>query len=102
MLKPYPYWDSRQLGNTFLLQRRNLKTEVMLEANTSCISCLKKIMLSSLKKEKKTICNENMKSIHLIFYNPNFSFLRDFVTAHAVVNVDNAMLGRGLHWYLVV
>lgn len=53
MLKPYPYWDSRQLGNTFLLQRRNLKTEVMLEANTSCISCLKKIMLSSLKKEKK-------------------------------------------------
>lgn len=32
-----------------------------------------------------------MKSIHLIFYNPNFSFLRDFVTAHAAVNVDNVI-----------
>lgn len=42
-----------------------------------------------------------MKSIHLIFYNPNFSFLRDFVTAHVPANVDNVKLDRGLSWYLV-
>lgn len=57
-------------------------------------------MLSSLKK--KEICNENMKSIHLIFYNPNFSILRDFVTAHVSMNVDNVKLDRGLSWYLEV
>lgn len=104
MLKPYPDWDSRQLGNTFLLQRRNLKTEAMLETNTSCISCLQKIMLSSLlkKKKKKTICNENTKSIHLIFYNPDLSILGDVVTARVSVNVDNIKLDRGLSWYLVV
>lgn len=53
MLEPYPYWDSRQLGNTFLLQRRNLKTEAMLETNTSCISCLKKICSTVWKGKKK-------------------------------------------------
>lgn len=57
-------------------------------------------MLSSLKK--KEICNENMKSIHLIFYNPNFSILRDFVTARVSMNVDNVKLDRGLSWYLEV
>lgn len=41
MLKPYPDWNSRQLGNTFLLQRQNLKTEVILETKIGCISWLK-------------------------------------------------------------
>lgn len=59
-------------------------------------------MLSSLLKKKKTICNENMKSIHLIFYNPDLSILGDVVTAHVSVNVDNVKLDRGLSWYLLV
>lgn len=43
-----------------------------------------------------------MKSIHLIFYNPDLSILGDVVTARVSVNVDNVKLDRGLSWYLVV
>lgn len=103
MLEPYPSWDSRQLGNTFLLQRRNLKTEAMLETNTSCISCLKKYAQQFEKRKKKTICNENMKSIHLIFYNPNFSFLGGSLSARVSLNIDSvkswAEAWVGIWWY---
>lgn len=60
-------------------------------------------MLSSLKRQKNIyLYNENMKSVHLLFRNPNFSVLGGCEIARVSVRVDNTELDRGLSWYLVV